>query len=133
MKKLISTFWHSFLFLALSQVITLPAAAQDPYNRYTDEGTEAGEVAFTPVSEASDFSNVDRVNDGNTNNYAEDNSYGNTADLVLQLNRSAAPNELVIWNRNSDYRPTAATVYGGESVDACNTQIGSGTTFIFPQ
>ena len=124
MKKLISTFWHSFLFLALSQVITLPAAAQVSNNRYTNEGTEAGEVAFSPVSEASTFSNISHVNDGITNNnYATATSRG-SATLVLQLSRSAAPTELEIWSSNSTYRPTAATVYGGASADACNTKIG---------
>lgn len=130
MKKLISTFWHSFLFLALSQVITLPAAAQVSNNRYTNEGTEAGEVAFSPVSEASTFSNISRVNDGITNNYATAASSG-SATLVLQLSRSAAPTELEIWSSNSTYRPTAATVYGGASADACNTQIGRANSLRF--
>lgn len=131
MKKLISTFWHSFLFLALSQVITLPAAAQVSNNRYTNEGTEAGEVAFSPVSEESTFSNISRVNDGITNNnYATATSRG-SATLVLQLSRSAAPTELEIWSSNSTYRPTAATVYGGASADACNTQIGQANSLRF--
>lgn len=130
MKKLISTFWHSFLFLALSQVITLPAAAQVSNNRYTNEGTEAGEVAFSPVSEASTFSNISRVNDGITNTYATATSRG-SATLVLQLSRSAAPTELEIWNSNSNNRPTAATVYGGASADACNTQIGQANSLRF--
>lgn len=130
MKKLISTFWHSFLFLALSQVITLPAAAQVSNNRYTNEGTEAGEVAFSPVSEASTFSNISRVNDGITNTYATATSRG-SATLVLQLSRSAAPTELEIWSSNSTYRPTAATVYGGASADACNTQIGRANSLRF--
>lgn len=130
MKKLISTFWHSFLFLALSQVITLPAAAQVSNNRYTNEGTEAGEVAFSPVSEASTFSNISRVNDGITNNYATATSRG-SATLVLQLSRSAAPTKLEIWSSNSTNRPTAATVYGGASADACNTQIGQANSLRF--
>lgn len=130
MKKLISTFWHSFLFLALSQVITLPAAAQVSNNRYTNEGTEAGEVAFSPVSEASTFSNISSVNDGITNNYATATSHG-SATLVLQLSRSAAPTELEIWSSNRIYRPTAATVYGGASADACNTQIGRANSLRF--